>query len=207
MQFSLFFDLLQQQGMLSTPYQRVYFADKANYYIGDKQYIPIYQSADNSGVYQLADDIERLPHKRFKLPIGLRWNYFINEKYVVRAYYRYYQDDWDIKAHTVSLELPIKISDAFTVYPMYRYYTQTQSKYFAPFEQHLSTEEYYTSDYDLATFNANQYGFGATYTDIFASTRFFGIGIKTIDFRFNHYARNDGLNANIATISFKFVTD
>ena len=206
MQVSLFFDILQQQGMLSTPYQRIYFADKANYYIGDKQYIPIYQSPDNKGVYQLADDIERLPGKRFKLPVGLRWNYFINEKFVLRTYYRYYQDDWDIKAHTFSVELPVKLSDAFTVYPMYRYYVQTQSKYFAPYEQHLSTEQYYTSDYDLSAFVANQYGVGATYTDLLTQFSIFGLKVKNIDFRFNHYARSDGLNANIATISFKFIT-
>jgi len=206
MQVSFFFDILQQQGMLSTPYQRIYFADKANYYIGDKQYIPIYQSADNIGVYQLADDIERLPGKRFKLPVGMRWNYFINEKVVLRTYYRYYQDDWDIKAHTISVELPVKLSDAFTVYPMYRYYVQTQSKYFAPFEQHLSTEQYYTSDYDLSAFVANQYGVGATYTDLLTRFSIFGLKVKNIDFRFNHYARSDGLNANIGTIAFKFIT-
>jgi hypothetical protein len=88
---------------------------------------------------------------------------------------------------------------------MYRYYTQTQSKYFAPFEKHFSTEEFYTSDYDLSTFDANQYGFGLTYTDIFTSAKIFSFGIKNIDFRFNRYERTDGLKANIATIGFKFV--
>jgi hypothetical protein len=31
---------------------RVYFADKANYYIGQSQYIPVYETAANIGVYQ-----------------------------------------------------------------------------------------------------------------------------------------------------------
>jgi hypothetical protein len=204
-QFSIFFDILQQEGMLSTPYQRIYFADKPNYYIGLAQYIPVYESPSNIGVYRLADDIERLPNKRFKLPIGLRWNYYISERFVVRTYYRYYTDDWNITAHTASIELPIKLSDRFTVFPMYRYYTQTQSKYFAPFKAHLSTEQYYTSDYDLSTFNANQFGLGLTYTDIFSAGKFFGLGIKNVDLRFNHYSRNDGLNSNIVTFGIKFV--
>lgn len=204
-QISVFFDVLRQEGMLSTPYHRIYFADKANYYIGDANAIPNYENATNLSVYRLADDIERLPKTRFKLPIGLRWNYFISEKVVVRTYYRYYSDDWDLKAHTASIELPIKLSDKFTLSPMYRYYTQTQSKYFAPFEKHISTEEFYTSDYDLSTFDANQYGFGLTYTDIFTSAKIFKFGIKNIDFRFNRYERTDGLKANIATIGFKFV--
>ena len=206
-QFSIFMDILQQQGQLSTPYQRVYFADKANYYIGKAQYIPMYQSAANIGVFQLADDIERMPSSRLKVPIGLRWSYYLNEKITLRTYYRYYWDDWGVKGHTANIELPFKISERFTVYPMYRYYIQTAAKYFAPYEQHLSTEQYYTSDYDLSAFNAKQYGFGVNYTDIFANGKIFGLGVKNIDFRFNHYVRSDGLSANIGTIGFHFTTD
>jgi len=205
MQFSLFFDILQQEGMLSTPYHRIYFADKANYYIGQAQYIPDYESTQNKGVYQLADDIERLPNTRFKIPVGARLNYYLNERLAVRTYYRYYWDDWGITSHTASIELPIKLSDKFTVFPTYRYYTQGNSKYFAPYETHLSTEKYYTSDYDLSTFNANQYGFGLNYTDIFTNAKIWKFGLKNIDFRFNHYDRNDGLNANIVTVGVKFV--
>ena len=96
LQVSVFFDVLQQQGLLSTPYHRIYFADKVNYYIGQAQYIPEYESESNAGVYKLADDIERLPDSRFKLPIGARLNYYINERFVLRTYYRFYFDNWDI---------------------------------------------------------------------------------------------------------------
>jgi hypothetical protein len=205
LQVSVFFDVLQQQGLLSTPYHRIYFADKANYYIGQAQYILNYESESNAGVYKLADDIERLPDSRFKLPIGARLNYYINERFVLRTYYRYYSDNWDIQSHTANIELPIKISDRFTVFPMYRFYTQTQSKYYASYETHLSTEKYYTSDADLSTFDANQYGFGVNYTDIFTGGKIWRFGLKNIDFRFNHYQRSDNLTANIATIGFKFI--
>ncbi|WP_445717373.1 DUF3570 domain-containing protein [Flavobacterium sp.] len=208
MQFSVFFDLLSQSGMLSTPYQRVYFTDKANYYIGQSAYIPYYTNPSinsGNGVYQLADDIERLPGTRFKIPVGARLNYYLNERVAIRTYYRYYWDDWGVTAHTASIEIPIKLSDKFTVFPSYRYYTQGKAKYFAPFETHLSTEKYYTSDYDLSTFNATQYGVGVGYTDIFTNAKIWKFGIKNIDFRFSHYDRNDGLNANIVTFGIKFV--
>ncbi|NRT14728.1 hypothetical protein HNP99_001072 [Flavobacterium sp. 28A] len=203
-QMSVFMDILQQEGLLGTPYQRVYFADKANYYIGQSQYIPVYNSEQNVGVYQLADDNENLPSSRFKIPIGARVNFYINEYVVAKTYYRYYQDNWGIQAHTASLEVPIKLSAKFTISPLYRYYTQTASDYFAHFDTHLSTEKYYTSDYDLSKFNSQQYGFGLTYTDIFAKAKIFILGLKTIDLRLNHYERNDGLSSNIATVGFKF---
>jgi hypothetical protein len=190
LQASLFFDVLQQNGLLSTPYQRVYFKDADDYYINK---------------FRLADDIERLPDTRFKVPIGARVNYYINETFVVRTYYRFYTDNWGITAHTANIELPIKITDRFTVFPMYRYYTQQASKYFAPYEAHLSTESYYTSDYDLSTFDAHQYGAGINYTDIFTGTRIWKFGVKNIDFRYNHYQRSDGLDADIFSVGVKFV--
>ncbi len=205
LQISVFFDVLQQQGLLSTPYHRIYFADKANFYIGQAQFITEYESENNAGVYKLADDIERLPDSRFKLPIGARLNYYINERFVLRTYYRYYSDNWDIQSHTANIELPIKVSDRFTFFPLYRFYTQIQSKYFAPYETHLSTDKFYTSDPDLATFDSNQFGFGVNYTDIFTDAKIWKFGLKNIDFRFNHYQRSDNLTANIATIGFKFV--
>ena len=84
---------------------------------------------------------------------------------------------------------------------------QTESDYFAPYDSHLSTDEFYTSDYDLSKFNASQYGFGISYTDIFAKTHIWKYGLKTIDFKYNNYQRNTGLSANYVGIGFKFVQD
>ena len=189
-QGSIFMDVLYQNGLLSTPYQRVYFADKGDFFINE---------------FQLADDIERLPENRFKLPIGTRWNFYLNEKFTLRTYYRYYFDDWDILSHTFNIEIPYKLTDKFTVIPMFRYYSQQQSKYFAPYEGHVSTDKFYTSDYDLSTFTANQFGFGFGYTDIFTNAKIWKFGLKNIDFRYNHYDRSDGLSANIFTFGIKFV--
>ena len=188
-QASFALDVVQQDGLLSTPFQRVYFTDVANSYI------------DN---FQLADDIERLPDKRFKIAMGGRFHYYINEYLVLRTYYRYYFDDWGIKSHTANIELPIKIG-SFTFYPSYRYYDQTAADYFAGYEAHVSTEDFYTSDYDLSKYNANQFGFGVTYTDIFTKFKLGKFGLKSIDLKFNNYSRNTGLKSNIISAGFKFV--
>ncbi|MCB0383099.1 MAG: DUF3570 domain-containing protein, partial [Psychroserpens sp.] len=134
LQGSLALDFVKQQGLLSTPFQRVYFSDVADSFIED---------------FHLADDVEQLPDSRFKVAIGGRLHYYINETFVVRTFYRYYFDDWGIKSHTASIEIPIKLSDKFTVYPSYRFYNQTAADYFAAYEEHVSTDEFYTSDYDL----------------------------------------------------------
>ncbi len=206
-QFSLFFDIVKQQGWLANPMQRVYFTDVDNYFIGNGDSIDNYTSSSNTDVFQLADDIERLPDNRFKIPIGLRFNYYLNETFALRTYYRYYMDDWGINSHTASVELPIKLSPKFTIYPSFRYYNQTEADYFAGFDEHLSTSEFYTSDYDLSKFNANQYGFGITYTDIFAKAHIWKLGLKSIDLKYNNYQRNTGLKANYFAAGFKFIMD
>lgn len=206
-QFSVFLDLVQQNGWLSNPMQRVYFTDRANYYIGNPTSIPNYASTSNKDVFQLADDIERMPQTRFKVPVGLRFNYYINELVTVRTYYRYYYDDWGITSHTASIELPVKISDKFTLYPTYRYYVQTAADYFAPYEQLFSTDEFYTSDYDLSKFNANQFGFGISYTDIFTKGNIWKFGLKNVDLKYSRYKRNTGLTAGIISAGVKFVME
>ena len=162
-QGSLALDFVKQQGLLSTPFQRVYFSDVADSFIEN---------------FHLADDVERLPDNRFKVAIGGRLNWYLNEIVTLRTFYRYYFDDWGINSHTASIEAPIKLSDKFTIYPSYRYYQQTAADYFAPYEGHLSTDTFYTSDYDLSEYSANQLGFGISYTDIFTKTTHLEVRLK-----------------------------
>lgn len=192
LQGALAFDLVLQTGLLSTPFQRVYFSDIAASYIDQ---------------FRLAGDIERLPDSRLKIAVGGRLNYYLNEIVVVRTYYRYYFDDWAITSHTASIEIPIKVTSKFTLYPSYRYYNQTAADYFASHDSHLSTEQFYTSDYDLSAFNANQYGFGVTYTDIFTKFHLWSLGLKSIDVKFDQYARNTNLHASILSAGIKFSMD
>ncbi|TGV01111.1 DUF3570 domain-containing protein [Flavivirga rizhaonensis] len=191
-QSSLALDLVQQQGLLSTPFQRVYFADIADSFINN---------------FQLADAIEQLPDNRFKIAIGGRLNWYLNETFTLRTFYRYYFDDWGITSHTASIEVPIKITDKFTLYPSYRFYNQTAADYFAPYEMALSSNEFYTSDYDLSEYSANQLGFGISYTDIFTKAHIWKLGLKSIDLKFYQYDRDTNFNSNIITAGFKFIMD
>lgn len=186
----LLFDVIQQDGLLSTPFQRVYFIDKEASFI-DR--------------FQLADAIEQLPDTRLKIALGGRLHCYLTEAFVVRTFYRYYFDEWGISSNTANVEVPIKVSQRFTLYPSYRYYQQTAADYFKPFEAHLSTEQYYTSDYDLSDFTANQYGFGVSYNDIFTGAHIWHLGIKSVDVKYNYYRRNSGFHANLVSAGISFV--
>ncbi|WP_324026071.1 DUF3570 domain-containing protein [Maribacter sp. BPC-D8] len=192
LQGSLALDFIQQDGLLSTPFQRVYFSDVADSFIEN---------------FQLADAIEQLPDSRFKVAAGGRLNWYINETFVVRSFYRYYYDDWGINSHTASVEVPIKLTDKFTIYPSYRYYQQSAADYFFGYEEAVSTDTFYTSDYDLSKYSANQFGMGVSYTDIFTKMHIWKLGLKSIDLKFYKYDRDTTFSSSIVTAGFKFVLD
>lgn len=170
-------DGIQQTGYLSLPFHRVYFADNS--------------------VHQ-----EALPDKRFKIPLGVRANYFFGDKLIVRAYYRYYTDDWGLKSNTFSLETPVKISPFVSVSPFYRYYSQTSAKYFAPYQQHTAFDDFYTSNYDLSKFSSNFYGAGIRLSP---KNGLFGIDrLNMLEIRYGHYTKSVGMQSDIISLNLRF---
>ena len=173
LQVALLMDLIYQHGYLGLPFHRVYFLDNSL-------------------------DVENLPGSRFKLPLALRANYFVGDKIIVRTYYRYYQDDWGLKAHTINLEVPYKITPFLSVSPFYRYYTQEQVDYFAPYQKHKPSEKFFTSNYDLSTFHSNFFGAGFRYAppeNILHINHF-----SSVELRYGHYAKNIGMTSDIISL-------
>lgn len=170
-------DLAYQKGFLSLPFNRVYFGDNTV-------------------------DIEKLPGKRVKYPASVRVNYFAGDILIVRGFYRYYQDDWGLQSNTAEIETAIKITPFFSVSPFYRYYTQSAVKYFSGYGQHLKSESFYTSDYDLSKFDSHFLGSGVRFV---SPTGVLGISkLSTIEIRYGHYSRQTGLVSNIISLSAKF---
>ncbi len=206
-QLSIFVDVVQQSGWLANPMQRVYFKDKENFYVGNPDNISSYTTPGVTNIFMLGDDIERLPDTRLKIPIGARLNHYFNEHLTLRTYYRFYSDDWGVTSHTIQVEAPVKLGKHMTIIPSYRNYSQSAADYFASFDEHLSTSEFYTSDYDLSKFTANQYGIGLRYTDLLTEKKIWKLGLKQINLKFSMYERSSGLTANIITAGVKFVLD
>lgn len=184
MNASITFEALGQFGILSTPFHRVYFSD------------------------QTLPKIEILPSSRVKLPLALRWNVHLTDQIIVRTFNRVYWDTWDVKGFTSELETPIKATDWLRLYPFYRFHIQSASRYFLPYGEHVTTDAFYTSDYDLSGLTSHKYGLGFSITPLFGIGRFnWGkekiAVLKEFDVRFANYNRSDGLNAWTVTAGAK----
>ena len=197
LQASVSIEPVAQRGLLSTPFQRVYFYDSS----------PTLGPPGQLGT-ALA---EVLPRLRYKYPASLRLTYYATDLVQLRGFYRFYNDNFGIRAHTFELEVPVKVSPFFTLYPFYRYHTQTAADYFAPYLAHSVTNEFYTSDYDLSAFSANKVGLGMRYAPLYGLGRFktpFGHGItkfKSLDLRYGYYRQSTGLTANVVSFDLSFV--
>ena len=176
LQAALLLDLVEQQGYLGLPFHRVYFTDGT-------------------------DSVEKLPSNRFKLPIGFRLNYFLGDQVILRAYYRYYIDSWGLRSHTASLEVPVKLTPFFSISPFYRYYTQTAVNYFAPYEQHLKTDGYYTSNYSLSAFSSQFFGAGIR---LAPPKGIFGTHWSSLELRYGHYTQTTDLVSDVISMELKF---
>ncbi|TGE24541.1 DUF3570 domain-containing protein [Hymenobacter aquaticus] len=191
LQISVSTELVYQKGLLSTPFHRVYFQGSTGA-LGEAK-------------------VEALPGSRFKYPVGLRLSYYASDLLLVRGFYRFYNDDFGIQAHTLEVETPVKLTPFFVLYPFYRYHTQTAANYFAPYLQHRPSEQYYTSDYDLSGFSANKVGLGLRYSPVYGIGRFKTpfkgriAQFKALDLRYAYYRRSTDLTANIFSADFSFI--
>lgn len=166
-----------QTGLLATKYQRIYFTDGT-------------------------ESTETLPGTRMKIPIGVRANYFLGDRLIIRSFYRYYQDNWGLKAHTVDMELPVKITPFFSLSPFYRFYAQNAVDYFAPYAQHSPTENYFTSDYDLSKFTSRFFGTGVRLSP---PKGILGVQkLNSLEIRYGHYQRSNGLQSNEISLHLKW---
>ncbi len=162
-----------QFGFLSMPFHRVYFKDGT-------------------------ESTEHLPASRLKLPLGIRTNYFIGNKIILRSFYRFYCDGWGLSAHTADIETVFKLTPFFSISPFYRFYTQNGINYFAPYQRHGTTDEFYSSNYDLSPFHSHFFGTGIRITPLQKI-----MGFTQIELRYGHYKRSNSLQSDVLSLLVK----
>lgn len=159
-----------QKGLLATPFHRVYFSDSSL-------------------------RVENLPEQRFKFPLSIKLNAFIGTRFILKSQYSFYADNFGIIANAIEVQGAIKIAPQFTLSPFVRIYHQSGSKYFKPYKEHLTSEVYYTSDYDLSTMNTYKAG---------VELKFFPMGKRQHKFsfdnlllRYSYYYRSNKLHCHM----------
>ena len=169
-------ELTYQKGLLATPFHRVYFSDGS-----------------------LA--VENLPNERVKGAIALKFNTFFRGNVIFKNIINSYVDNFGILAFSIENETAIKLKHSITLLPNVRFYTQQESDYFAPINQHEITERYYTSDYDLSQFETYHIGIGIKHSpQKYLSKK---VLFNTIVFRYSFLYRSNNLSAHSISLALQ----
>jgi hypothetical protein len=176
---SLELDYTLQSGFLSTPFHEV-----------------ILHPAGGGEVHVA----ERLPDSRRRAALGLGLDHAFGDRVVQKLTYRFYDDDWGIRAHTIAAETHFRLPLAAEtwVFPILRYHRQTASDHFGTAGSFTGSERFFTSDWDLAEIATTKYGLGLRGT--LQAGRRWRLGLRRYETRFTLFSRDDGLDGLIASV-------
>jgi len=164
-----------QNGLLSTPFHRIYFNNDS-----------------------LA--VEQLPDQRLRGSLSVKLNSFVKGRTILKNTANVYADDFGILGLSLKHETAYKLSPKITVLADVKLYTQQASKYFAPFRVHAFGSTFYTSDYDLSQFQTLKLGMGLKWRpDLYKKRQ----RIDLISFRYHYYMRSNGLESHAISVLFK----
>jgi hypothetical protein len=143
-------------------------------------------------------EFERLPDQRSRTAISARYKYAWPRD-SIQLGYSYYEDDWEIRAHTAELRYFWHLGkDSWRLEPSYRFYSQSAADYFA-FEFD-DIQLFQTSDPDLGRLDGHSFGILSS----FRGPSWFTDQQAHYDIGISYYDRSDGLDFYWLTLGWRF---
>jgi len=99
---------------------------------------------------------EVYPNTRTSHALAVRTLKHWSDNWSTRADYRYFEDTWDIRAHTLELGINTRLRAGWLLEGHYRYYTQDRASFYADeFDREFN---FMARDKELSTFDSNTIG-------------------------------------------------
>jgi hypothetical protein len=138
---------------------------------------------------------ETEPDERRQVVLGGVYKQSLGWDSALELDYRYYNDDWDVTAHTLQGQVGKQLG-GFTLEAAWRHYTQSQAWFFQNFYQ--QTQTYMSRDLKLAAFSDNLFSLGLRG----------GLGPDwDVDLSYSRYLRQDGLDYRLYFSNGPVVSD
>jgi len=143
-------------GYLSDPYKRVLFDN-----------VPYNPGPDPANPYPYTVWPERRPDHKFRQIAFVSWQHsFEQVDGAVETTYRFYHDDFEVTAQTVSLQWNQKLGKHFIASPLFRFYTQTAAYFYGTHfpgdptdpSSPIPLPDAYSADYRLSELVSYTYG-------------------------------------------------
>ncbi|RUM65929.1 MAG: hypothetical protein DSZ05_05240 [Sulfurospirillum sp.] len=139
---------------------------------------------------------ERRPDNRQGYGTKLSYHRAVTDKTTLHGSYRYYHDDWELDAHTLSTTLYHQYTPKLTLQTTLRYYTQSKASFYDGRKDHFTDEKYASSDIRLGDLHSLYIQGGIDYRmrkDLIQN------------FYLSYYKQNNGLKAISFVIGQKYL--
>jgi hypothetical protein len=159
---SLNFENVTEQGYLQNPYRNMRYAIGGGYTYGPEIY----------------------PHTRTGNAGAVMLKYYLPWRAALQGQYRYYQDTWDIRAHTGRLEFTQPLWKEWVFTGSYRYYRQNAASFYSDLFPSANFQNFMGRDKEIAAYASHTLGASATYE--YRIDRFSWLKKGTINLSLDH---------------------
>jgi hypothetical protein len=116
---------------------------------------------------------ERYPRTRSGSALAVRASYRLPFRAAVQGEYRYYSDDWKVRAHTIEASYTVPFGDRWIFDAHMRYYTQDGASFYSDLYPGQDFQEFLARDKTLSSMSSQTVGVGASYQFIMPWVNFF----------------------------------
>lgn len=167
------FEAITDEGFLNNPYRSVRFLD-----------------AGSAVGYSFESEI--YPRTRTSNAVALRGRYYLPYRAAISASYRYFNDTWEIDAHTAEIGYTHPLDSGWTIDAKFRYYTQTQAEFFSDLFPRSQFQNFQARDKELSAFETQTIRLGASYDILKGGWKFLDKGTVNviydrIDFNYDNF--------------------
>lgn len=104
---------------------------------------------------------EHRPDSRSRRAVVAKYGHHLAVRGAVKTIYRYYWDDWGIRAHTLEIDYDQHVGDRWILSPQLRLYTQTAASFFTT--RLDAPRTFLSADYRLSPFDSVLGGLSVSY--------------------------------------------
>lgn len=166
-------ETITDQGFLNNPY---------------RQYR--YINPDPNGA-ETAFAFEKYPNTRTSNAASVRGRYFLAPDSAVHGEYRYFSDDWDIRAHNIAFGYTRHLNSRWMAEAGYRYYTQTGADFFSNLFEAEDSQNFMGRDKETSPFDNHTLRFGVTYKFMPDGWKFMNSGSLNFNYEFIRFSYDE----------------
>lgn len=172
----LYSDVSFQSGLLATPFHRIYFSDGT-------------------------EAVEQLPKERWRFAFAFKLNSFIGGRVVVKNAISPYLDNFGVLSLALQNETLLKLNHKLFLLSNIRVFAQKESFYFNKIFAHDKNELYYTSDFDLSTFQTLDLGLGLKLVPDQSNSK--KVFFNSLTIRYNFMYNTRGLIGHMVSLAIQ----